>query len=54
MTQLDRIEARLARVEEALQLLLEALATDGELEEPPAMTLDGEPAGGGRPDGELL
>ena len=54
MTQLDRIEASLARVEGKLDVLLEALAADGELEEAPAMTLDGEMAGEARPEGEPL
>ncbi|MDF3939928.1 hypothetical protein P3W66_07785 [Achromobacter denitrificans] len=54
MTQLDRIEASLARVEGKLDVLLEALAADGELEAPPAMTLDGEMAGEARPEGEPL
>lgn len=54
MTQLDRIEASLARVEGKLDVLLEALAADGEPDEPPAMTLDGELAGQARPEGEPL
>lgn len=53
-SQMDRIEASLARIEGKLDVLLEALAADGELEEAPAMTLDGEMAGEARPEGEPL
>ncbi|QET71437.1 hypothetical protein [Bordetella bronchiseptica] len=53
-SQKDRIEASLARVEGKLDILLEALAADGDQDEPPGMTLDGEPAGEARPEGELL
>lgn len=54
ISQMDRIEASLARIEGKLNVLLEALAADGELEEPPAVTLDGEMAGEARPAGEPL
>ncbi|WP_334159732.1 hypothetical protein [Achromobacter insolitus] len=50
---MDRIEARQVRIEEKLDLLLEALA-DGDQDELPGMTLDGEPAGVSRSEGEPL
>ncbi len=53
-SQMDRIEARQIRIEEKLDLLLEALAADGDQDELPGMTLDGEPAGEARPEGEPL
>ncbi len=52
-SQMDRIEARQVRIEEKLDLLLEALA-DGDQDELPGMTLDGEPAGVSRSEGEPL
>lgn len=54
MKQLDRIEAGMARIEGKLDVLLEALATDGDEDELPGVTLDGEPAGGARAEGEPL
>lgn len=54
LSQMDRIEAGLARIEGKLDVLLEALASDGDQDELPGMTLDGEPAGEARPEGEPL
>ncbi|WP_166738237.1 hypothetical protein [Achromobacter aegrifaciens] len=51
---MDRIEAGLARIEGKLDLLLEALAADGDQDELPGMPLDGEPAGEARQEGEPL
>ncbi|MCG7328046.1 hypothetical protein [Achromobacter sp. ACRQX] len=47
MTQLDRIEAK-------LDALLEALADEGEEMERPELTLDGEAVGGERDDSQPL
>lgn len=44
---LRRIEAKLDKVGSALDVLLAALAEDGD-EEPPQLTLDGMPAGAAR------
>ena len=52
-SQMDRIEARQVRIEEKLDLVLEALA-DGDADELPGMTLDGEPTGAARSEGEPL
>ncbi|WMD23039.1 hypothetical protein RAS12_11895 [Achromobacter seleniivolatilans] len=51
---MERIEAGQVRIEQKLDLLLEALAADDEQDESPAMTLDGELAGEARPEGEPL
>ena len=53
-SQMDRIEATQARIEDKLDLLLGALAADGDQDELPGMTLDGEPAGEARAEGEPL
>ncbi|SOE48096.1 hypothetical protein [Orrella dioscoreae] len=53
-SQLDRIEATQARMEGKLDALLDALAGDGDQDDPPTMTLDGDLAGEARPEGEPL
>jgi len=46
--------AALARIEAKLDALLEALAEEDEGEQQPAMTLDGQPTGGERDQGQAL
>jgi len=48
------MQAQLNRIEQKLDLLLEALAAEGRDDEPPALTLEGDFAGAPRPQGKPL
>jgi hypothetical protein len=50
---MESLDARLARIEDKLDALLDALAGDQD-EDHPAHTLDGHPMGRERPEGQPL